>query len=183
MFTIKFAKKEEGYGIKEIQKQFRVSKSNNEALKKLAKYYSRSEADILNEFLYIESKKIENLEKIEKNLTEKKVCSIYNNQKFIGYFPENEKDSNGQFILNQWQIPVIKNRLGYEVNKLIIKEAFNSSFKYSVEYYKEIYIYASITEPPLYQNYFTQNFALENEKELLNLLEELNFDPYNVVIN
>lgn len=180
---MKFTKNDDGYGIKEIQKQLRLSRSNNETLKSLTKIYACSAADIVNEFLHIETKKLENLEKIKKFLEEKKVCTVSNRElKFIGYFPESEKDLIGNPLLNEWGNPIIKNKFGYEKINITIRNSSIKDYNFIVEYYKNISIYNNITENPLYTSYYTMNYNLKNEKELLNLLEELNFDIYNILI-
>lgn len=177
---MKFLKKDDGFGEKEVQKQLRLSVANNLTLKYLSKMYNRPEADLINELLYFETKKIAFLEKIKEVFEQKGSCQIASKVgEFIGFFPERVEKPG------MWNQYTIENRLGYQFIKIVINKSMSSSYKYFLEYTKHINIYSSLDKyptNPLVSNYFIGSRNIEGVKELLNVLEELNIDIYSVDI-
>lgn len=177
---MKFLKKDDGFGKKEIQKQIRLSKDNNTTLRELAKLYNRSEADIVNELLYFETKKLAFLNNFKEVFEKKRFCEIRTRDgEFIGYFPEKTNKPD------LWNNFTTENRLGYQFLSIMVSESRVPPYKYFVEFKKYINIYESMDKYPqtaLYSNYFTGNRNIMEAKELLNILEELNIDIYTIDI-
>lgn len=177
---MKFLKKDDGFGKKEVQKQLRLSVDNNLTLKELSKMYNRSEADIVNELLFFETKKLALLDNFKKAFERKRTCRIETRDgEFIGFYPERTEKRD------LWNTFTTENRLGYQFIRITVTESISPSYKYFVEYTRYINIYASMDkypQTPLYSNYFIGNRNIKEAKELLNILEELNIDIYSVDI-
>lgn len=182
---MRFSRKDDGFGKKDVPKQLRLSQETNQALKKLSDMYNTSESDIINEMLFLEKKKLDILDKVEKMLEKNKICYIktkLDQGKFLGYYPEPMKNQIGEIIRDNWNNPVTINRVAYEYIEIVIREAIMASYKYFIEFRKNINVYENFNSPLLYSNFFTGNRNITELKELLNIFEELDIDVYTISV-
>ncbi len=161
-------RREKGFGGKKLPKQFRVAENNITTLQFLSKLYNRSESELINEILLVESCKKEILEEILKKLNEKSFCNVFNTVPiFMGYITQNNYDMNG----------VITNTTTYVANEYI-RLNFNFSatpgYKYFVSMERRI-DYQFVGGNVVKSDYLFGNQELIDDIALMSLLESFNW--------
>jgi hypothetical protein len=175
---MKFSRKEDGYGKKTKQKQFRLSNENESILTKLGEIYNRSETDIINELLFWEKKKMDIFEENIKNIALKERVMI-NFSRNIGYYPIVQNNENPIFIGNN-----IINKNAYEYNSILVEKSLDPNYSYFVQTSKSIIITNEQTNIQEGKFDFTgHGLYFKTEKELFSFFEDNNIDPENIAIN
>lgn len=157
-------KRDQGFGGKKLPKQLRISENNLKTLRELGELHDKSDSEIINEFLLVETNKLKILSKIIKNFEENGNCNIYNiTPIFVGYY--NELNQNGFTDSYQANMYI----------RLNFTKSFNTDFKYSVFLEKRIDYFLAGQPQPTRSNYFVGNKEAKNDRELIALLESFDW--------
>ena len=155
-------KRDQGFGGKKLPKQLRISENNLNTLRKLGSLYDKSDSELINEFLLVETNKLNIITKLIKKFEENGNCSIYNTTPtFVGYYNIQNNGFTESYLANMF--------IGLRITK-----SFNVDYKYSVFMEKRI-DFSLAGQMPSRSDYFNANMEVKNDRELVGLIETLDW--------